>query len=402
MAKRHYPVKELARDANLSVDDALLRLFDEDKFASLDESSSVENKHLKTAKRLLGIANRSNLTSQEYWQRRLSLDDPDFQILLARLGIVTLPGSRRLPKGAVAKLKTELGRVQSQKINLSRESTHVVAQQIIPEFQWHSVGANRDIRFLSSHVLREIHYALVEDFINYGEPISPAGVSSENLLEAAAQRPHTSLGDNHKYPTVEMASAALVHSLVHDHPFHNGNKRTALVAMLVFLDENGVMLTCDEDLLFEFVLQVAKHKIVDQHHRRYFADREVIEMAHWVRRNTRLVEKGDRSIPFRRLRQILHDYDCMINDPIGSQVKITRKPAPRRFSFFKPRELSTQVHYYDEGRDVGQNTVSKIRRDLQLNEENGIDSRTFYEKAPASASDFIIVYRKTLHRLAKL
>lgn len=37
-----------------------------------------------------------------------------------------------------------------------------------------------------------------------------------------------------------MAAAALLHSVVLNHPFFNGHMRTALVAMLVYLDENGV------------------------------------------------------------------------------------------------------------------------------------------------------------------
>ena len=43
-------------------------------------------------------------------------------------------------------------------------------------------------------------------------------------------RPQTGLGTIDKYPTIEQKAAALLHSLIKNHAFHNGNKRTALVA----------------------------------------------------------------------------------------------------------------------------------------------------------------------------
>ena len=249
MAKRRYSVEALAREASMSVEDALLRLLDAEIVASADGATSVAVKDLKTAKSQLGIPTRSDLTSQHYWQRRFDLSDADFESLLANLGVVTRPGTRRLPKGSVAKLKAELRRRVTQTARPPEAHVHVVAQEVVPEYVWHVVGDERDIRFLTTDEVRQFHFALVADFSDYEDPISPSGVRNEDLLAAAVYRPHTSLESHHKYPTVEMASAALVHSLVHDHPFHNGNKRTALVALLVFLDENGTMLTCDEDAL---------------------------------------------------------------------------------------------------------------------------------------------------------
>lgn len=64
--------------------------------------------------------------------------------------------------------------------------------------------------------------------------------------------------------------------------------------------------------------------------------------------------------------------------------------------------LSSRAPYRDEGRDVSKHAVAKIRKELQLDEFHGIDSAAFYDNAPAAAGEFIIKYRKTLHRLARL
>lgn len=93
-------------------------------------------------------------------------------------------------------------------------------------------------------------------------------------------RPATSLGGQYKYSTIQSAGAALLHSLVQNHAFHNGNKRTALVALLVFLDRNNFVLDSNEDELFKWMLMVASHQLLpsgfayDQ-----MADRETSEIA---------------------------------------------------------------------------------------------------------------------------
>ncbi|MBW4438011.1 MAG: type II toxin-antitoxin system death-on-curing family toxin [Pleurocapsa minor GSE-CHR-MK-17-07R] len=84
----------------------------------------------------------------------------------------------------------------------------------------------------------DIHFMLVEMFLNTSDPIDPPGVKSENALESACFRPYTSLDGIEKYPTVEQKCAALFHSLIKNHAFHNGNKRTAFATLVATLYAN--------------------------------------------------------------------------------------------------------------------------------------------------------------------
>lgn len=257
---------------------------------------------------------------------------------------------------------------------------------------------------LTAEDVTAIHEELVADFATTPDPLDPPGVRSIQLLESAVHRPQTSLGGHLKYPTVEMAGAALLHALVHDHPFHNGNKRTALVSLLVFLDENGVTLTCDEDALFKMVLQLAQHAIAEGP-RQELPDREVLAVAQWIRQNSRLLEKGDRAIPWRRLRQILSSYGCSFEfATVGNRINITRPVVKHTRLLGRRRDivLKTQAHYGDAGREVDRTAINHIRKDLELDDEHGIDSAAFYESAAIAGSDFIVRYRKTLRRLARL
>jgi len=220
------------------------------------------------------------------------------------------------------------------------------------------------------------------------------------MLASAVFRPHTALGEILKYPTVETSAAALLCGITHDHPFHNGNKRTALVSTLVFLDKNGFFPEFDENQAFQLVMKLAMHQIVN-FQQKDLADREVLAVAEWFCERCRPVEKGDRAISFRKLRSILASYGCEFEFTPGKKVSITRNKKEKRIFRSSIRRFHTKVHYSDEGRDLPISKIQKIRKDLCLNDLHGIDSHAFYDKDPMMATDFIARYRKTLNRLAR-
>lgn len=397
-------VAELAAIAELDLDEALVRLW-EAGFPHLDEpTEKIPTSQLRAAQAALEIASKRDLTSPNYWRQHLGLDRPGFDALLQQLEIHLSPSARRLPKGAVSKLRRESNR----RMQPPKAPPPPLPPQPSP-LKWRLVGSSRgDLRYLDDSELIAIHDCLARDFADAEDPISPPGVRSENLLSSAASRPMTALGDELKYPTVEMSGAALLHSMVLNHPFHNGNKRTGLVALLVFLDENHMRLTCPEDELFRLVLLVAQHGLVKGASQDR-SDREVLAIAEWICEHSRRSEAGERPLKWVRLNRILASYGCWADrsGSVGNRVNIYREvSSPRRGLFGKraekTRALHTQVACGDDGSEMGRSTISKIRRDLQLDDEHGIDSRTFYESAAAPALDFIVIYRKTLSRLARL
>jgi len=115
--------------------------------------------------------------------------------------------------------------------------------------------------YLTAERILSIHETLVRIFADIGEPIVPPGPRDENLVHSAAARPQTAIGKTEKYPTVVTKAGALFHSLVTSHPFHNGNKRTALISLATFLHENHRRLTDSDPRLYEFVLAVADNHL---------------------------------------------------------------------------------------------------------------------------------------------
>jgi death-on-curing family protein len=245
------------------------------------------------------------------------------------------------------------------------------------------------MKYLDVRAVLNIHEQLVDDFARSQDPIDPPGVRGDGeLLESALTRPRTSLGTRLKYPTIEMAAAALLHALVHDHPFHNGNKRTAIVALLVFLDQNGYVLHAEENELFDYVLDLASHRAHSSTGAPALeSDLETIHAAEWIAEHARKLNKVQRALKWRELEPILRGFDCAIELRTGNSVVIRRG----NLTAFSGRR--------NIGEEIDLEGVSHIRKALHLDEEHGIDSSCFYYNA-AVVPAFINKYRQLLRRLA--
>ena len=83
------------------------------------------------------------------------------------------------------------------------------------------------------------------------------GVRDLGLLESAVAQPRASFGGEllHK-DLFEMAAAYLFH-IVQNHPFLDGNKRTGVVAALVFLDLNGIEINAPTGSIYDLTISVA-------------------------------------------------------------------------------------------------------------------------------------------------
>jgi death-on-curing protein len=83
-------------------------------------------------------------------------------------------------------------------------------------------------------------------------------VRDMGLLEAAAGRPMQSVFGEDAYPTVPEKASALLHSLARNHPFADGNKRTAAVAALFMLEVNGLCVRWDAQEALERIVAMAE------------------------------------------------------------------------------------------------------------------------------------------------
>ena len=349
------------------------------------------------ARRVLGLISPDRLLVSSL-AKQAGLQEFEARSLLYEKGILHKRRLKRIPASSltsakkaleILKLETQTKQLSATEVLLEPPTKRKLRKE---KNTWPTIGKNEELIYLTASDVEEIHLILVNDFKTSKDPIVPPGVRDRNLLESAVFRPHTSYGMENKYPTVAMSSGALLHSVVKDHPFFNGNKRTALVSMLVLLDKNGWVFTLGQDDIYNFVIALASNKLIKDKlvDNKPLADEEVLAVARWLQHNSRKIRKSEKVLKFRELRKILTTYGCELEHPSGSGNRIN----------IHCGDSSTQIAYRNEGAEVAKNTIQKLRRELGLDEPSGYDSDIFYNRGP-HIPRFINKYRKVLDRLAK-
>ncbi|OYN86349.1 type II toxin-antitoxin system death-on-curing family toxin [Parenemella sanctibonifatiensis] len=97
----------------------------------------------------------------------------------------------------------------------------------------------------------------LEDLLTLVSDLEVGPVRDLGLLDAAAHRPTTQLFGDEAYPSIHLKAAALLESLVRNHPLVDGNKRLGWLATVVFYAINGVALEAPDDDAYALVIAVA-------------------------------------------------------------------------------------------------------------------------------------------------
>ena len=109
--------------------------------------------------------------------------------------------------------------------------------------------------YLTAEQVLFIHYRLV------GETGGEHGVRELGLLKSAIARPQATFDRQELYPDIFEKAAALMESLINNHPFVDGNKRTGIACAVLFLQQNGVSFSAKNADLEKFTLRVASSKV---------------------------------------------------------------------------------------------------------------------------------------------
>ncbi len=107
------------------------------------------------------------------------------------------------------------------------------------------------MRYLTLSEALELHRRII------GQSGGALGVLNLGGLESALAQPRMTFEGRDLYPSLVDKAAALGHSLIQNHPFLDGNKRTGHAAMEVFLFLNGFEIQSSVDEQETIVLQVA-------------------------------------------------------------------------------------------------------------------------------------------------
>ena len=108
----------------------------------------------------------------------------------------------------------------------------------------------KNVNFIPKKIILYFHEQLIQ--IYGGSP----SIRDESLLDSAIQQPKSSFDGNYLHNSIfEMASAYGFH-LCKNHPFIDGNKPVALVAMDTFLQNNGYEISASEKETYKIIIEL--------------------------------------------------------------------------------------------------------------------------------------------------
>lgn len=108
---------------------------------------------------------------------------------------------------------------------------------------------------LSAEIIKQLHAMIIQT------TGGSSGLRDENLLKSAADGIFQTFGGEELYPSLEMKGARLGYSLITGHAFLDGNKRIGILAMLIFLEVNGIHIGCTDDDIVEMGVGTASDEI---------------------------------------------------------------------------------------------------------------------------------------------
>lgn len=111
------------------------------------------------------------------------------------------------------------------------------------------------IRFLDLPTILTFHQDQIR--LYGGAP----GIRDKNLLESALAQPQATIFGEYLHKDLFHMAAAYGFHICQNHPFYDGNKRTALVAIYTFLFVNGYRLEADKKSLYAIILDLANGKV---------------------------------------------------------------------------------------------------------------------------------------------
>lgn len=122
---------------------------------------------------------------------------------------------------------------------------------------------------ISKITVLQIHNSLIEI---YG---GTKGIRDLSVLESAINRPFATFDGVDLYPSVQHKSAAIFQSILINHPFLDGNKRTAFALLAYILKSGHLNLTPGEDDIYSFVISCSK------------GEKEFDETLTWIQNNSK-------------------------------------------------------------------------------------------------------------------
>ena len=256
---------------------------------------------------------------------------------------------------------------------------------------------------LSELDVLKAHYILSDFFLDNGEAVR-FGVLRYDMLASAVHRQYVEFAGARKWNDPFHLMATLVFGLTKDHAFHDGNKRTALLSLLLELNLNKRELKVPKTFLELLMVRIASNGLSDYKDFKRFKntdDPEVNFIAqkirNWTRaRNTRLY-----TITFAELNTNLSKFKIYLDDPSGNMINVYKDVEKRSLFSSKTTTVKKricQIGFPGWKKQIGDHELKKLLTAVGLDAQHGCDSDVFFNGA-VPTYELLEEYKGPLERL---
>lgn len=240
-----------------------------------------------------------------------------------------------------------------------------------------------DNALLSEYEVMKAHYYLSDYFLSEGESVR-FGIHDFNLLSSAVSRQRVSFGSVVKWEEPIQKIATLVFGIDKNHAFNDGNKRTALLSMLLALKKVNRQVSCSKKEFETLLVRIAANEL-----NRYKAfkqyvnkpDAEVLFIADFIRRNTRRIDIEYHTLTYAEFNTKLKQFNVWLENPQGNTINVYQtKTKKGLFGIKMPSqdERILQIGFKGWKKQVYPKTVKSVLKAAGLTPANGVDSKVFY------------------------
>ncbi len=194
-----------------------------------------------------------------------------------------------------------------------------------------------------------------------------------------------------------------MYGLIKNHPWHDANKRTAFLVSILHLQKIGRTPTVSHQAYEDFTVAVADDELqqlpVYHQIREPSPDREILTMAHFLKRNTRNIDLGNKLITYNELSTILNNRGFRLDNPKGNRIGLYRYlDEDGKTPLDSPKRIA-HIGFHGWSREISQKDIDIVREASRLDARHGFDSQSFFNGLDDPLS-LIEKYKEPLQRLA--
>lgn len=239
---------------------------------------------------------------------------------------------------------------------------------------------------LSEKDVFDAHFLLADFFTSTGE-LARFGILNFDMLSSAVARQSVGYGKNSKWNDPYSKIATLTFGLTKDHAFQDGNKRTALLCMIMALHRQKRRLECKKSDLEILLVRIAantmnEYKTFQKYQKKHGEDAIVVFTADLLKSKSRPIDNRFRTLTYEEFNQKLKQYDVWLDNPNGAFIDVMQKVKGRKLFGLIQKDKPVrrlQIGFPGMKRQINLKAVNCVLQATGLTPENGIDRQTFYE-----------------------